>query len=280
MKISVVIPSVGGSNLKRLIASLELSYHIPDEIICVLPKKTSFSYPVSNKLKIKTIFSNFRNQVQQRIVGLKHVKNELILQLDDDVLLDKYTLMHLYNALIKRNFKNTIVGPIFFTRDKQLHYDYNKENLLSELFKFIFCAAPFGKDKLGKISSVGLGFGVNYNNKANLYYVDWLAGGCILYHKNNRILKFPNIYEGKSYCEDLIHSILRKKKNICHLIVRNSKIRTDKINYEKLSFVEILREFKIRKNLLRYIKGNRIRFYIWCIFEVINRIFKRINFLK
>lgn len=281
MKISVVIPSLGGLNLIKLLKSLELSFLLPDEVICILPKNFFFSYPYSGKFNLKIVHSNYKNQVIQRIIGLKHVKNDIILQLDDDVLVNKYTILHLYNALLKRNLKKTIVGPVFFTKNNKLHYDYKDENFFSEFIKFIFCAAPFGKNKLGKITSLGIAFNIDYNKKINLYFTEWLPGGCILYHRKNSILKFPFKYQNnKSYCEDIVHSFLRTQRNLRHYVVRESKIMTSKINYSDLNFCEIINEFKIRNNLLKYTKGNSLRFYIWCLFEIFNRIFKKFNPLR
>ena len=39
MKISVVIPSLGGPSLSQLIKTLDKSYILPDEVVCVIPKK-------------------------------------------------------------------------------------------------------------------------------------------------------------------------------------------------------------------------------------------------
>tara|TARA_B100001057_G_scaffold205839_1_gene206520 strand:+ start:673 stop:1527 length:855 start_codon:yes stop_codon:yes gene_type:complete len=280
MKISVVIPTLGGPSLIKLIKSLEKSYMLPNEVVCVISKKNNFTPPFSRKIKIKIIFTNFQNQVLQRIEGIKNAKHDLILQTDDDVIFDKYSLMHLYNALKKRNINTTIIGPVFFTRKKELHYDYTKENFFTELIKFTFCAAPLGKNKLGKVTSLGLAFNINYSNKLYLYPSQWLPGGCIFYHKKNSILKFPIKYKGKSYSEDIIHSILRRKKNLHHFVVRNSKIITDKVSYNNFSIKQILNEFVVRKSLLNYTKGNTFRFYIWCIFEIVNRIFRKLIFNK
>ena len=101
---------------------------------------------------------------------------------------------------------------------------------------------------------------------------------CILYHKKNSILKFPIKYRDKSYCEDIIHSIIRRKKNLKHFVVRNSKIMTDKISYNDFNIKQIFDEFVIRKILLNYTKGNIFRFYIWCIFEIVNRVYKKLIF--
>lgn len=278
MKISVVIPSLGGSSLSQLIKTLDKSYILPNEVVCVIPKKKKFIPPITNKIKINIIYTNFRNQVLQRIEGIKNTKYDLILQIDDDVIFNKYTLMNLYNAFIKKNINTSIVGPVFLTKKKKLHYDYSQENFFSELIKYTFCAASFGKNKLGNITSLGCAFGINYSNRMYLYPTGWLPGGCILYHKKNSILKFPIKYRGKSYCEDIIHSIIRRKKNLKHFVVRNSKIMTDKISYNDFNIKQIFDEFFVRKILLNYTKGNIFRFYIWCIFEIVNRVYKKLIF--
>lgn len=278
MKISVVIPSLGGPSLSQLIKTLDKSYILPDEVVCVIPKKKKFLPPITNKIKINVIYTNFRNQVLQRIEGIKNTKYDLILQIDDDVVFNKYTLMNLYNAFIKKNKNTTIIGPVFLTKKKKLHYNYSRENFFSELIKYIFCAAPFGKDKLGNITSLGCAFGINYSNRMYLYPTEWLPGGCILYHKKNSISKFPIKYRGKSYCEDIIHSMIRRKKNLKHFVARDSKIMTDKISYNNFNIKEIFNEFIARRSLLNYTKGNIFRFYIWCIFEIVNRIYKKLIF--
>ena len=81
----------------------------------------------------------------------------------------------------------------------------------------------------------------------------------------------PTNLTGKSYCEDVFHSIARKKKKFKHFVVRNSYIIVDKNKYEKFYLNEFFKEISIRKKLLKSLNGNPIRFYIWCSFEFLNR---------
>ena len=275
MKISVVIATLGGKQLLKTIKSLEFSYFQPNEIICVFAKH-KFKPIFSKKINIKNIYSNNANQVLQRIEGLKHAKNHIILQADDDIIFEKYSLMHLVNAFLKKNSYKTLLGPVFVNKKNRIHFNYNEKNIISEIIKLIFCAAPLGSKKLGKITNLGIAYGINYKKKKNLFQSEWLPGGCILYHKNNKILKFPYKFKDKSYCEDLIHSLLRKKYNLNHFIVRKSKVYAPPIDYSNYSLFDILAEFKVRKYLLSYLNGNKIRYFIWCIFEIFNRFFKSV----
>ena len=88
MKISIVIATIGNRNLIPTINSLNNNTIRPDEIIICIPLNDE------NKLEKLKSFSNtkivkskYKGQVKQRIEGFKIVKNDIVLQLDDDIIL-------------------------------------------------------------------------------------------------------------------------------------------------------------------------------------------------
>ena len=61
-------------------------------------------------------------------------------------------------------------------------------------------------------------------------------------------------------------------KKFIHYTVVNSIVCTD-TSREKFSLSFFIDEIKIRRNLIKYTKGNVFRFYLWSILEFLNRFF-------
>ena len=274
LPISVVIPTLGSKDLYNCIKKVNSGNTLPKEIIISIPKK----YKLNKKLKfnnIKILRTNKSGQVSQRIEGFKIVKNKIIMQLDDDIFLKKNTMINLYESLIKKGKKN-VVGPFYF--DRNFNTNIQKINLdsdfflLKEFYKKIICKAKWGKKKMGTITPIGINYGVDpdYVNKKT-FKTEWLAGGCVLGYKEDLIKKNYFPFDGKAYAEDVINSLYRKRKKISHYVVLNSSVGT---TYEvKYSFNEILQELRVRYHILKLISGSKIRFFIWCFFEIINKLF-------
>ena len=80
---------------------------------------------------------------------------------------------------------------------------------------------------MGSVSKSSTNFGVDYKFlKKKLIEVSWIPGGCMMHHRDNLIQKNFYPFNGKAYCEDLIHCNLLKKKQIKLYIVNNSFCNT------------------------------------------------------
>ena len=273
MKCSVVIASLGREHLLETINFLNKGTVVPNEIICVFPSKTKLPKNLKKK-NVKIIFCKNKNQIMQRNKGLRYVRNNYIFQIDDDVKVSKNCLKKLLIALKKLGENNTAVGPIFFDFNKKLHFDYKKESFASNIFKYLVCAAPLNEKKAGKITSIGIGYTANYYDKNHFIKSDYLPGGCVLYTKKN-IVKVKSLSKNsKSYCEDILHSLARKKKNINHFVVKGAKALTEKNKKKEFIINEYLKEISVRKKICDLFDGNPVRFYTWCFLELLNRFFR------
>ncbi len=272
MGIDVVIPTYNGKKLYNTIDLLNKGNLRPKNIFCVFHKK--FSLDRFRKFKnLKFIHSSFKGQVRQRNLGFKNCKSEIILQLDDDVLLKKNTLKTMYN-LKKKLGKKYLIGPKYKDKNnKFLYYDVSNEGFFKNLYKFLICAAPFGKNKSGKITSLTLAYGTEHSNKT--YSVsNWIPGGCVMFSKKMLSEKFLNYnFKGKAYCEDIFFSIQQKSKGYKHVIC-NKSIAIGEVDNTKIKFKDFCKEISVRKYLLKYTNGNIIRFYIWVFFEYFLRFLK------
>ena len=213
MGIDVVIPTYNGKKLYNTIDLLNKGNLKPKNIFCVFYKK--FSLDRYRKFRnLKFIHSSLKGQVRQRNLGFKKCKSEIILQLDDDVLLKKNTLKTMYN-LKKKLGKQYLIGPKYKNKDnKFLYNDVSKEGFFKNIYKFLICAAPFGKNKSGRITSLTLAYGTEHSSKT--YSVsNWIPGGCVMFSKTLLSEKFLNYnFKGKAYWEDIFFFYSTKKKGI------------------------------------------------------------------
>jgi hypothetical protein len=211
--ISVVIATLGGEILRKTIERLNCGSVIPNEILICIPSKylERIAWPLSPNTKI--IQTECYGQVQQRIEGLKLANGQLVMQIDDDVFVHPDCLEILVNALnrdskwaVAPSFINSISGKSI----------YKLSPINNFLFR-IYCLLMDGhiRYSAGKVLSSGIGLGVDFEvERSEIVKADWLAGGCILHHKNNLILKDYYPLKGKAYCEDLIHSYLLNKSGV------------------------------------------------------------------
>ena len=275
--IDVVIPPLNGKKLYKTVESLNYGTIKPKNIICVYFYKFNFNIYKKKFKNIKFIKGKLKNQVQQRLQGFRYVKSNLILQLDDDIILKKNTLSLLLKFKSKLG-KKSLIGPTYLNLKKKPIYNLeSNDNFFSNIYKFVICDAKYGSKKIGTVTSIGLAYGVNIKTNKKIFKCQWLPGGCILFSKNLLKIKFDKIYfKNKSFCEDIFFSVQRNKKKFTHYTVINSVVYTD-VSDKKFSFNFFIEEMKTRRNLIKYTKGNVLRFYLWSILEFLNRyIFKRL----
>ena len=106
-----IIPTIGGRNLKNTIDNLVNGKYIPSKIILSFPnsiKKQEIEKFKKYNLEFKIIYSP-KGQVKQRIEALKLTTKKYVLQLDDDIKIDKNCLKNLYNFI--KNKKKIVVAP-------------------------------------------------------------------------------------------------------------------------------------------------------------------------
>jgi glycosyltransferase involved in cell wall biosynthesis len=272
-KVSVVIPTLAGASLEKTILSLNSGTIIPTEILVVIPNdlhKSSLNFPFQNIIIINSIS---KGQVNQRTEGFKKASNDLVLQIDDDIVLAKDALELLIKKLIKLGPGN-VIGPSFFDpfTKKTLH-KFNKGllGLLKSINASVFSAAPWGLSRMGKITKIGLSYGVDFEYiNESIYEVEWLPGGCVLSHKQDLILDGFYPFPGKAFSEDVIHSILRSSNNINHYVKSSAFVETV-VEEDKFLWKDFKSEFKARHYIVQMINGSIFRLYIWAITQILIR---------
>jgi len=221
-QVSVVIPTLGGESLKGTIDHLNAGSIVPAEILICIPAEDShrvseFAYP-----NVKVLRTDCRGQVAQRSIGFRHAAFNLVLQIDDDIVVERDCLELLVEAL-NYGGENCAVAP-------SLRWHDNKESLykatlnpfmLKAFYWFLNGSAGY---RAGTVTVAGTGIGVDPETSGcESVAAQWLPGGCVLHRKVNLVLDDYFPFKGKAFCEDLIHSFLLTRRSI-RLIVNTKAV--------------------------------------------------------
>ena len=288
LEISIVINTIGENILNNVLESIVNSSVSVNEIIISIPenKYLNISQEFINENNIKVIKTKFNNQINQRIAGFKIASSQYIMQLDSDVILDKFCIENLHTSLLNITENASIGALIMNVSEDEKTIKYGFLNIFVKSMRNIILNNKIVIDNWS-ITKAGTGFGFEKNKiSESLTFVDWLSGGCIMHKKHNLILNNYLPYDGKSYCEDLIHSFLLNKKGVkLYLNNRAKCLHADSFNIYKLSFLDFfdyfVHEYKNRKYFVKLARLNIINFNLWS-FAIFTKylIFKLLKLLK
>jgi glycosyltransferase involved in cell wall biosynthesis len=281
--VSIIIPTLGDPKIIKCLNKINESSHKPSEILVVIPKqnferakniKSKFL-----KLNIKIILSNKQNQVFQRILGFKKSKYKFVMQLDDDVLLERDCLIKLFKFLKGR--KKSSVAPRYTDRVTLSKIYKKPNNRLLKIYHWLINSKK-GYDPGGIAKS-----GFNYSEENRLVGSkkhQWLSGGAVMHHKKNLILYnyYPFKFD-KSYCEDILHSLILRKNGIQlfkYFEAKASAEESGRINDKKGLFF-ILRDFyselQIRYFIVKKFRLSRARLMIYYLIYFLRIVLKIIK---
>ena len=270
--ISVVIPSIGTRDLTPTIKSLNSSSIKIDEIIVSVPYDIDIEL-FQNFSNIIVHYSKLKGQVAQRIEGFKVAKNDIVVQLDDDIILEKNCL-EIMRDFIKKNNKIAVSAHFYDIANRKSIYD----NLSTTKYNFLYYIMNGSKVGFsGIITRSGFETYPNFNCDKSIISSEWIPGGCVMHLKKNLILYnfFP--FHGKAYCEDLFHSISLKKNNIKLYYHTNAKafLEIDNIKSNFKMFMGHLRaDFKIRQKLVEQNNLSKSRMFLVYLIKLFSYLFK------
>ncbi len=259
--ISIVIPTLGKSNLRLTLASILNSSIDVLEVIIVIPNSYNFAFDLAefSRLNIVTLITNKGGQVYQRSEGFKISKGEFILQLDDDIEFNQFLIEGLVNTSTSLP-KSSCISPLLTNRLGRSVYR-DSFDLLSRLFYALFYFDFLLKE--GSINSFGKSIGVITKNK--IMKAEWLPGGCVLHRRANLILNNYFPFESKAFMEDIYHSYYLQVNGITLYVDTNLNAIIEEPKNELISnrlLSDKLNEFKIRKHFF-LLKGISDMKYYW-----------------
>jgi len=219
-KISVVCASHKGcKKLPNLISSISINTINPFEIILCVTSLEDTKFIPSNHIKdlnIKIIVSKIFDQSHQRKLAIKKAKGDYIIQLDDDLILQKDTIEKFINHFNDNNNKKVISAVVLLPNKKLQSNRWNtlfNKNILFRLLIFLLNGFEDVKSmsilKSGRIAPL-----LFFNDNTKIIDdAEWL-NSCIIYNKK-AINEAEYLKGGKSkaYFEDVFFSHSLYKNN-------------------------------------------------------------------
>lgn len=265
---SVVIPTLGGESLIRTIRKLNSGTVIPKEIIISIPDNSYMGNININDDNVKVVAAGCRGQVCQRAYGFQMAKYEYVLQLDDDIDVESSCIEKLIETMEDSN-ENCSVSPAMICKDNNKSpYGRRTVSLIADVYYWLISGGDGYVQ--GSVTSSGINIGIDATSSVltnRIHTVQWLPGGCVLHKKKNLILQDYFPYQGKAYCEDLIHSLLLKKNGIKLIIDIYAKSFFDCRPPVIQSFPQLLTnlfdDYRARKYYLRLRGSNLLKMNIY-----------------
>ena len=278
---TVVIATLGGGSLKGTIEAINRGTIVPDEILICIPVKEAHrahDFPCSN---VKVLVTDCRGQVAQRAIGFQNASYEVVMQLDDDMLVDEQCIAYLLKTLSMHGPKAAVAPSLINVLTGESIYKKPERNKILEKLYYWFMNGSAGYQE-GKIEKSGSAVGVDpgRGNKES-YDVEWLPGGCVMHFKNNLVLENYYPFEGKAYCEDIIHSYYLKSRGVNLIVDSGALCALEVISASSYGPKEFLRDlvadFHARKFFLQLCVRNSIRIYFFYFESCLSYVFKKVN---
>ena len=276
--LTIVIATLGGESLLKTLRLINESTILPREILVCSPNLTAKqNIPIENNQNIKFLHTKKTGQVAQRAEGLLSAESTIVLQMDDDIFIEKNTIEQLLKILSSYGSEYAI-SPIFCddqTRKLLIKYKEGLKGFSRNLIDFIFFGSKWGVAKMGSISASGVPFYYDFSFiNSNSELADWIPGGMVMCYRKNLIFEDYYPFEGKAYFEDVIHSILWKKKGI-NLIAANILVSTP-IENQSVAIKKIFLEHQRKIYLTKILKKNTFYCYSSTFYSLIIFIVKQV----
>tara|TARA_X000000950_G_scaffold224301_1_gene270344 strand:- start:9651 stop:10514 length:864 start_codon:yes stop_codon:yes gene_type:complete len=232
---------------------------LPQEIIIVSTSfkyKEYFSDEFINKNNIIFKVVNFKSQTRQRACGINLVNTKYIIQIDDDIILDKYCINNMLKK-IKKNKKTIIGGLLLYNDNTNVYERFTKQYLKNKFLKLILIILNSGKqpEDMSVLSS-GRMFP---KLSENIIKTQWLSS-FIIYEKKIYKEGIKIKSNGKGYFEDVIFSNSLYQKGYNLIIDRKS------IGYlEESAPIGLTDYIKSLPNFIKlviYLKKNKLLFFL------------------
>lgn len=273
---TVVIATLGGDTLAGTIDQLNRGSVVPVEILVCIPEQevpriVNLRFP-----NIRVIVTKCRGQVAQRAIGFQNASHDVVMQLDDDILVSENCVSYLLDTLIKYG-PFVAVAPALHDRSLGKFPKMN-DTILKVFYYLMNGRAGY---QMGVVSRAGMEFGyVQSQIKKGVHDVEWVPGGCVIHFRENLVTEnfFP--YEGKAYCEDLLHSHHLTKKGVrlkVNLSAHCSLENVSTASYGIKAFIKtISADYRVKKYFVRLSSRSYLRMHLYYVAIVFNYLIKNL----
>ena len=279
--ITVVIATLGGSSLATTIQSLNSGSVRPAEILVCVPAENVSKVAHLEGGTTTIVKTDFRGQVAQRGAGFQRASNPLVMQLDDDLLLDKFCLERLVATLHVLGRKAAVAPALLDVQTGQSVY---KKPVRHGAVLAIYYWLMNGSRGYvpGRIDRSGSSIGVDTSvSAAPLRDVEWLAGGCVLHHRENLVLENFWPLPGKAYYEDVVHSSILTGNGIRLVIDPTARCSLELFRQASFEpgdfFRNLYRDYLGRRYFMRRFSRQSFRMYLYYLGRIASYLFSRLK---
>jgi len=278
-QITIVIATLGGESLAATINSLNSGSVYPKEILVCIPADKAWKVAHLQGGNTSIVKTDFRGQVAQRAAGFQLASCPLVLQLDDDLLLDRFCLERLAATLKLLGPKAAVAPSLVDVQTGQSVYKRPDKNwVVLGLYYWLMNGAR-GYEP-GRIDRSGSSVGVDPSvSPASLYDVEWLAGGCVLHHRENLVMENYWQLPGKAYYEDVVHSSILAASGIRLVIDPSASCSLELFSQASFSpgdfFQNLYRDYIGRKYFMRRFSRQSFRMYLYYIGRILSYLASR-----
>lgn len=278
--LSVVIATLGGKSLISTIERLNQGSIKPAEILVCVPELEASAMTPINHDNVRILPTPCRGQVAQRAFGFRQTQQVLVMQLDDDMSVDLHCLESLVEALGTLGSNVAVAPALIDERTGRSVYARPGWPKGLQAVYFWLMNGVNGYQP-GKIDRSGSAIGLDpATSKSRFVAVEWLAGGCVLHHRENLVLDNFWPRSGKAYCEDIVHSHLLSQRGI-QLIVDTSARCELEVRQSTLTFgafmCDLYRDFCARKYYMKRVSKTSVRVYFYYLIRALSYAWKRLR---
>lgn len=277
---TVVIASLGGCSLKNTIESLNRGTIVPYEILVCIPLNKTLNVQNLSFPNVKIFATDCRGQVSQRAIGFQNAAHDIVMQIDDDILVDKYCIERLLETLKTCNAKVAVAPSLVSLSTGKSIYKRSKHNrTLLNLYYWLMNGSDGYQP--GRIDRSGSAIGIDPESEDGvLFDVEWLAGGCVMHFRENLVLKNFYPFEGKAYFEDVIHSYYLRNKGISLIVDTRACVWLDtppSSSYGHSIFLkQLMSDFQARRYVMQLYSRRSIRIYFYYFASYLSYLYKKI----
>lgn len=275
----MVIATLGNDSLFHTIEALNSGTLVPDEILICVPSINAAKIAYLQNSNIFLIKTDFHGQVAQRSAGFRRATHELVLQLDDDLLLDRLCLERLVQTLLSLGSKAAVAPALLDVRTGQSVYKKPEKNsILLGLYYWLMNGSSGYTP--GKIDLSGSSIGLDpFVMPGRLHDVEWLAGGCVLHNRENLVMENFWPLSGKAYYEDVVHSSILVANGIRLVIDTYARCSLELFSQASFSPGDFLKnlysDYLGRSYFMRRFSRQSLRIYFYYFGRVLSYLFSR-----
>ncbi|MFC4313377.1 glycosyltransferase [Steroidobacter flavus] len=271
--LSVVIATLGGDSLPNTLATLNSGSAIPAEILICIPEREAGRVTALQRDNVRVVVTPCRGQVAQRAFGFGQTGQPLVLQMDDDILIEPAHLRALIESL-QRLGRGNVVAPIYRDLGTRCLHTYMRgwSGRVQDVYAAVICGAKWGMRRMGTVSPAGVSYGVDEKLCSEpAVQTEWLPGGCVLSFREDLVTEAFFPFPGKAYCEDLIHSILRRHRGLKLWVLPQLYCQTAAPPPQVLTWKEMRNDLRARRHVVQLAGGSQMRLALWFAADALRR---------